>query len=349
MNNRIEEYIRETPARLQDIRRGAESLFAPVKGEHFDRIIVAGSGTSYHSAAQMENAMRRASGLDVHAVYPFAVTREMLGDGSRTLFVGVSQGGGSLSTLKALKIAQNAGCTLATMCGTQNAVIDTLADHVLTVAVGEEEAGAKTKGYYGTKLNLLLLAQAIGRARGALDEAALADAAKRLQETIDRFDGVTEAAEAWVRKNSARLATTKDLRFVGPASLYGDTLEVALKTLETLRVPVSAYEFNEFIHGIYNAITEDSFVILLDDGTEPRMQTMAAVLREWTEDVVVIGTGEAAHTDLHLGDIPRDEFETFLFPIAGQMISALVPWAKGYDPTAPKDPTFHDRLASKER
>lgn len=349
MNSRIEDYIRETPARLQDIRSGAESLFASIEGEAFDRIIVTGSGTSYHGAAQMEHAMRQASGLGVQAVYPFAVTKELLGNGTRTLLIGVSQGGGSLSTLEAMKTAKDAGCTIATMCGTENAVIDQIADHVLTVAVGQETAGAKTKGFYGTKLNLLLLAQAIGRARGVLDETDVQDSDARLQATINRFGGIAEAADAWVRKNSARLAATKDLRFVGPASLYGDTLEVALKTLETLRVPVSAFEFNEFIHGIYNAINEDSFVILLDNGTEPRMQIMASVLKEWTENVVVIGTGDESHTDLHLGDVPHDEFETFLFPITGQMISALVPWAKGYDPATPKDPTFHQRLASKEK
>lgn len=349
MNHRIEDYIRETPTRLHVIHSGAQSLFAPLANAEFDRIIVSGSGTSFHSAAQMQQAMRLASGLDVHAVYPFAVTPELLGDGTRTLFVGVSQGGGSLSVLEAMKAAKAAGCTIATMCGTKNAVIDAIADHVFTVDVGEENAGAKTKGYYGTKLNLFLLAQAIGRDRGVLDGPALEDSTARLQATIDRFYGITEKAEAWVRKNSSRLAATEDLRFVGPASLYGDTLEVALKAVETLRVPVSAYEFNEFIHGIYNAINESSFVILLDDGSEPRMPTMVATLREWTENVVVIGTGDESSTDLYLGDVPRDEFQTFLFPIAGQMISALVPRAKGYDPAVPKDPAFHDRLSSKER
>lgn len=349
MTTRIEEYIRETPARLGDIRDGAPALFAEVAGLDIDRIIVTGSGTSFHSAAQMEQPMRVASGLDIRALYPFAVTQELLGEGSRTLLIGISQDGGSLSTLSAMERAQQAGCTIATMCGRPDAVIDRLADHVLTVAVGPESAGAKTKGFHGTKLNLLLLAEAIGERRGVMSAAALEASATQLQSTIDRFGDVADTAEAWVRAHAQELAQTRDLRFVGPASLYGDTLEIALKTLETLRVPVSAYEFNEFIHGIYNAITADSTIILLDDGSEPRMATMASVLREWTEHVHVIGTRAAGHTDLALGDVPDDVFATFLFPIVGQMISALVPWVKGYDPATPKDPTFHQRLASKDR
>ncbi|MFC0674948.1 SIS domain-containing protein [Brachybacterium hainanense] len=349
MNTRIEEYIRETPARLKDIQAGAEALFAEVAAGPWTRIIVTGSGTSFHSAAQMEQAMREACGLDVRAVYPFAVTAEMIGDGAGTLMIGISQDGGSLSTLGALELGKQAGCAIATMCGREGAVLDKVADHVLTVAVGPETAGAKTKGFYGTKLNLLLLAQAIGRSNGTLTAEDTVAASAALEAAITRFDGVCDAAEAWVRAHLPEFAATRDLRFVGPASLYGDTLEVALKTLETLRVPVTAYEFNEFIHGIYNAITEDSCIVLLDDGTEPRMETMAAVLKEWTEHVHVIGSVQRECTDLFLGDVPNDGYETFTFPIAGQLISALVPWEKGYDPATPKDPTFHDRLASKDR
>ncbi|MEB3364073.1 hypothetical protein SDC49_11110 [Lactobacillus sp. R2/2] len=42
------------------------------------------------------------------------------------------------------------------MAGEKDAYIDQIADEVMTVNIGEEKAGAKTKGYYSTKLNLLL-------------------------------------------------------------------------------------------------------------------------------------------------------------------------------------------------
>lgn len=291
--------------------------------------------------------MRRFSGLDVRAEYPFAVTEELVGDGTRTLLVGISQDGGSLSTLAAMELAKKQGSIIATMCGRKDAVIDRLADHVLTVAVGPETAGAKTKGYYGTKLDLLLLARAFGLERGVLSTSDAEHLDAQLAVAISQFDRVADAAEAWVRDHADVFAGTQDLRFVGPSSLYGDTLEIALKALETLRVPVTGYEFNEFIHGIYNAINNGSTIVLLDDGSEPRVATMASVLKEWTPDVFVVGTSESA--DLNLGSIPHGPCATFLFPILGQMISALVPWQKGYDPSIPKDPTFHMRLGSKDR
>ncbi len=40
--------------------------------------------------------------------------------------------------------------------------------------------------------------------------------------------------------------------------MFGTVQEGALKMLETLRCPVAGYEFEEFIHGIYNAFDERS-------------------------------------------------------------------------------------------
>ena len=61
---------------------------------------------------------------------------------------------------------------------------------------------------------------------------------------------------------SGTISHCKEIRVTGPAAIYGDVLESALKLLETMRCPVSGYEFEEFIHGIYNAINEDSMVFI---------------------------------------------------------------------------------------
>ncbi|MGO2096784.1 MAG: SIS domain-containing protein [Candidatus Microbacterium stercoravium] len=347
MSDRIEDYIAETPQWLDRIRQGSAELFAGISEKKFDRIILTGSGTSYHSAIQTEQTIREFTGLAVHSVYPFAVTRELIGDGARTLFVGISQGGGSQSTYDAMNIAQNAGCTIASMSAADDTYIDRLADYRLKVVIGDEFAGAKTKGYYGTKLTLLLLGQAIGRANGTIDEAAAEEFGSRLDSTIARFPEVFERTNAWVSAHLDEFASSQDLRFVGPKSLFGDTLEVALKTLETMRVPVTGYEFDEFIHGIYNAVNDGSYVVFMDDGSIPRMQRMVEVLSEWSDHIYVVANHDAPYVDLNIGDVPADELQTFYFPMTGQLLAALVPWQKGYDPTPPKDPTFHDKLSSK--
>ena len=161
--------MQETPKQLEMIIEGSEQLFENIAKQNIERIMITGSGTSYHSGAQVQQLMRVKSGIEVESYYPFAVTPELFnGNRKKTLFIGISQGGSSFSTYDAMKVAKEQGCIIGTMAGEKNAYIDQIADEVLTVNIGEEKAGAKTKGFYATKLNLLLLAEYIGLNNGSL-------------------------------------------------------------------------------------------------------------------------------------------------------------------------------------
>ncbi|RNM41024.1 SIS domain-containing protein, partial [Salmonella enterica] len=82
--------------------------------------------------------------------WPFMLDDETLARSGKALVVGISQGGGSLSTLAAMERARNVGHITASMAGVAPATIDRAADYILTVPCGEETAGAKTKGYHCT-------------------------------------------------------------------------------------------------------------------------------------------------------------------------------------------------------
>ena len=147
-----------------------------------------------------------------------------VGDNSHTLLIGISQGGSSFSTFDAMKTAKEAGCVIGTMAGEKDAYIDQIADEVLTVNIGEEKAGAKTKGYYSTKLNLLLLADYIGLANGNLSQDQFDQDLKDLNTTLDQFPHAYQRAYDWVEEHKEKLAKMDNLRVVGPGMLYGDVL-----------------------------------------------------------------------------------------------------------------------------
>ncbi|MDH8147738.1 SIS domain-containing protein, partial [Klebsiella pneumoniae] len=73
------------------------------------------------------------------------------------------------------------------------------------------------------------------------------------------------------------------------ARLFGTVQEGALKMLETLRCPVAGYEFEEFIHGIYNAFDERSTLIMLDPFPDERQDRLAEILGGWTQHIYRIG------------------------------------------------------------
>lgn len=145
----VEDYMNETPLRLlemltqtrEDLWRAAQALTE----RGVTRIILTGSGTSYHGALTARAFMQRWCALPVDVCWPFMLDDETLARSGKALVVGISRGGGSLSTLAAMGRARNVGHITASMAGVAPATIDRAADYILTVPCGEETAGAKTK------------------------------------------------------------------------------------------------------------------------------------------------------------------------------------------------------------
>lgn len=347
---RIEDYMQETPDKMKEIIQDADQLFAEVRTKKIDRVVVTGSGTSYHSGLQVQKLMQSFTGTRVDVYYPFTISREtFLEDTSKTLVIGISQGGSSYSTYNAMKIAKDAGCMIASMAGQENALIDEVADFILTVKCGEEKAGAKTKGFYTTKLNLTLFALQLARETSKITAEEYNAEMIAIEKSANQFLKTYDRSVQWIEVNKERLSQAKEIRVIGTSEIYGDTLESALKLLETMRIPVTGYEFEEFIHGIYNAINEDSTIIILDTGVEKRVGKLIEVLSNWTENIYVIGS-EAAENPKNMKAefINHPYYKTYEYIIPIQLICAKIPPLRGVDPSIPKDPQFHQKLGSKK-
>ena len=61
------------------------------------RIILTGSGTSYHGALTARSFMQQWCGLPVDVYWPFLLDDSALTLSDKALVIGISQGGGSLS------------------------------------------------------------------------------------------------------------------------------------------------------------------------------------------------------------------------------------------------------------
>ena len=348
--NLIERYLQETPAKMGEIIEKSSDLFSGICGESFDRIIVTGSGTSFHAALQAHKYMEKILSVEVMALYPFIITEKLFKKfQNRTLLIGLSQGGGSVSTYNAMKLAREQGVVTASMCGLEGAPVDEMADYILTVHCGEEEAGAKTKGYYCTKLSLMLFALNMARSHGQVLPAEFDGHIERILKAKDRYLTVYRQSEEWLSENRGSLLNTKEMRVIGTTDLYGDVLEGALKLLETMRIPATGYEFEEFIHGIYNAVNEKSTLFIMDSGVEGRVTKLTEILSEWTDNIYVIGPNvEDNGKNLRADVVDDNDFHTFNFLIPIQLICAQIPPLMGIDPAVPKDPQFHVKLGSKK-
>ncbi|MGO0906560.1 SIS domain-containing protein [Clostridioides difficile] len=347
---RIQDYMLETPVKMREMISNADNLFNEIKKEDIKKIIITGSGTSYHSGLQVQPYLQNLLDIDVVAKYPFMITEDTFKfDNKNTLVVGISQGGSSYSAYNAMKLAEDKGCKIASMAGCKDALIDEVSDYILTVNCGEEKSGAKTKGFYCTKLNLMLLGLQIAREKGIISSEKYNEEINKILDAIDRFESVYKSSEKWIERNKEKLVNAKEIRIVGHSDTYGDTLESALKLLETMRIPVTGYEFEEFIHGVYNAINSDSTIFILDTGKEPRVTKMVEVLSGWTENVFVIGR-EVTENDknLKIDIIDNPYYQTFNLIVPLQLICGEIPILRGINPSIPKDTKFHMKLGSKK-
>ena len=67
--------------------------------------------------------------------------------------------------------------------------------------------------------------------------------------------------------------------------MYADVLEGALKVLETVRQGVTGYDIEEFLHGIYNSITDSAHIFYLASRGriyKPRVLKLIEILSDWT-------------------------------------------------------------------
>ncbi len=109
----VEDYMNETPAcLLAMLTQTREDLWQAAKAlteRGVTRIILTGSGTSYHGALTARSFMQQWCGLPVDVYWPFLLDDSALTLSDKALVIGISQGGGSLSTLAAMERAGQPG------------------------------------------------------------------------------------------------------------------------------------------------------------------------------------------------------------------------------------------------
>lgn len=343
----MRECILETGTYMRKVLAGGDEVFKRIAERRFAEIVMCGSGSSCHAAIMAQHVMQSMLDIPIAAIYPFQADGRSYANPSRTLFVGISQSGTSVSTLRAMEEAREAGCATVSVSTTfdEGTIINSAADYILTVPCGvEADLQPKTEGTVCMALGLIMLAKHC--AASSCSRRSPESVTAALKALVDNVGGIVAAAEAWVSAHGEMVAASEDIKIVGTRAAYGAVLEGGLKFLETLRVSAAGYEVEEFIHGPYNSINEKTLMLLVGERGS-MVDRLADAIREWTPNIVV--ASEKALTDLDF-EIPNAGrpwligFEAILWLY---VICDRVSQMKGIDTSITKDPTFHSKLGSK--
>ena len=357
MKSKMFDYICETPTVLTDIINRREEITKDFvryfKNVEIAQIYVVGSGTSYHAGLAAKLYLEELLGIKVFNMYPTQFAREEKVFNKNTLVIGMSQGGQSLSTVEGLDSARERQLHTAAVSANPSALIFEHADTSTKIEVGNETCGAKTKGYAGTTVTLMMMLTELAIAKGMVTEEKAARYRERMFQVIENLGKVTKASVEWYTRIKDEFLPAKRVIVVGYDGMYCDVLEGALKILETVRQGVTGYDIEEFFHGIYNSITDSTHIFYLASRGDykPRTMKLVEILSEWTSHNDLIaspdGVGVQSDKNLIVEFVEDPIFSCWEYIIPLQVVACMASQDLGINPDIPKDPEFHKRIGSK--
>lgn len=357
MSNIMYDYICETPEVLSSIIHRREeictSFVEAFKDRRIEAVYLIGSGTSYHAGVSAKLYLEELTGWKVIPMYPTRFARDEKVYDKNALVIGISQGGQSLSTAEGLDAARERGLMTAAVSANPDALIYSHADVHTMLEVGNELCGAKTKGYGGSIATVMMMGTELALAQGIAAKDEVAPYLARMRKVAANLPAIVEGADSWYDRITEDFFPAKRIIVVGYDGMYGDVLEGALKILETVRQGVAGYDIEEFFHGIYNSISDDSYLFYLAPRGDykPRTLKLIDILSEWTSHNYLIGSPDGISDPDSFAciapflDDPLFSCWEYIIPL--QMVACKASQAHGIDPSVPKDPLFHARIGSK--
>jgi glucosamine--fructose-6-phosphate aminotransferase (isomerizing) len=286
------------------------------------RIVVTGAGSSLYIAQVASSAMRSYCQLPAEAV-PLSevLLRPQSVFAAEELanqpLVVVSRSGSTTEALEVIRAARERGQhTLAITCRPQSPMAE-LADEVLAVPEGDEQAIVMTRSFVSQTTLLMRLGTRLGDPGFARD--------------LDSLPARWAETEPFVEQ-AFELAATDPSRVVvlGGGAAFGLANEAVLKMTETSQVPASAFHPLEFRHGPMSVCEPGMLVIGLLGGeaeaAERRVLEESAALGATTWVLGPDGPGA------ELGPIAR--LPLALYALQGLAFGIAV--VRGRDPESPR-------------
>ena len=309
-----------------------------------ERIELVACGSAFYAALAAASALEAWTGLPARATVgsEFRYSPPPL-DG-RTLVIAVTQSGETADTIAPTRLAKRRGCPIIAVTNTVGSAITREASAVLFLQAGPEIAVAASKTFVTQVATLMILAAAIARIRGTLDdadEASLGVALRALPDAAQRaIDLNAETAPALAR----RYVNSRGFMFVGRGPTYPAALEGALKLKEVSYVHAEGYAAGELKHGPISLLDAECPLVAVATRSSVYDKLISNVMEGRARDARVIAV--ATEGDKRIERLVDDvcwvpETHEVLSPILGviplQLLAYHVAVARGTDVDQPRN------------
>ena len=348
------EYILESNDAIREIIKNRSAILDEAVNYFFssniEQIYLIGSGTSYHSSYAAKRFMEKTLKIPVHVSYPMVFKDIDDVFNKNTLVVGSSHGGMANSTLAGLDKARQAGLKTIASTAVHDSEITRHADSKLYCEIGEELAGPKTKGYFCAAVTHILFALAIALRKGFITKNEEQSSLDRLYKSADNIPVIAEAVDSWYKIHADELIKSNRIVVIGYENNIATCMEGTLKILESVRYSVTGYELEEFMHGIYHSIWNDSFMFYIGSKGQyyNRLLKLINYFKHRTSHNFLFSGDTTQQNDKNFiaPFIDDDDFSFLEFIVPLQVIAQRLSADLGIDCNISSDVNFHRKMES---
>lgn len=349
------DYILESKDAVRNIVAKQSTIFTEAIEYCLERkiqqIYLVGSGTSYHAALAARTVLEKTLNIKVNAIYPMQFKDNELITTKNTLVIGISHAGRSSSTILALDYAKSQGLLTIAMTAERNRPISKHADKTVYIEIGEELAGPKTKGFIGSIATVVLFGLNYGIKAKLTNKQIKDQLIERMVKTTDNIPIIAEKASQWYKENKADFIKSRRIIIVGYENCLAAMMEGTLKISEAVRYSVIGYEQEEFMHGIYHGIDENTYLIYL--ASQGQYYERCIRMKDYFEkerhnhNYLITSDHTQENGKNFVFDFVNDVyFETMEYIIPLQVIARKLSLDLGIDCNISSDPDFHKKMAS---
>ncbi len=349
------DYIFESSTAVQSIVKNQDVILNDCAEylieHHFKSLYLVGSGTSYNAALGVKKVMQSVLRRTVTVMHSMEFVDTEYLNGAETAVIGVSQGGRSKSTIEALHKARKAGAITLSMTSDLICPVASAAEVNIQLDVGIEDTGPKTKGYFGTMAELTLLALKIAEKEFLITKEDKDSIQSEMLKSSDSIKEIGLTAEDWYFNNREQLLSAHRIIVIGYDNVLSAESEGALKILEGLRCCVDGFEMEEFMHGIYHAIDNQTWIFALAPEGRHRERLIRLLdyleKRKGSHNFVI--TSDTHNTYSNALKYPFHDsvyFASFEYVVPLQIIARLLSEEQGIDCNENDSPDFHRMMQS---
>jgi glucosamine--fructose-6-phosphate aminotransferase (isomerizing) len=244
------------------------------------RIIVTGSGSSYHAALYAKYMLSR-TGLSIDAIVASDVKYSSIG--SSDVLLAVSQSGETADTLSAVKYARSKGCPILGVVNVTTSSLARSSDMYVGIDAGIERGVAATKSFTSQLVLLYRLACMISGK----------DHRYNVSTLINGISSIL-ANEYHTSRVADILKDVNDAYIIGKDIGYVIALEGALKLKEIAYMHAEAIHAGEFKHGPLALIDKNSIVIALNARDYTYEDTMNGIREVKARGAYIIGVSDCS-------------------------------------------------------